>query len=76
MHMYHNMYSNNIYKAPLPVPICFEDLLKLCYVIILVRLYQVGHGQDLRVVLVRLCLRDAVEVECTAINDNAKITMP
>ena len=38
------------------LPVSFEYLLKLSDVIILVGLYQVGHGQDLWVVLVRLGL--------------------
>ena len=47
---------NYVQDTTVHVPVSSEYLLKLSDVIILIGLHQVGHGQDLRVVLVRLCL--------------------
>ena len=59
-----------MYTCTVHVPVSSEYLLKLSDVIILIGLHQVGHGQDLRVVLVRLCL--VSECTCTCIDSGAE----
>ena len=60
-----------MYTCTVHVPVSSKYLLKLSDVIVLIGLHQVGHGQDLGVVLVRLCL--VSECACTSTDSGAEL---